>query len=266
MTDARHWRSASRNPHDKSTAAFLVTGHELLVEQEGEPLPLWIPPQDIETIAPHLRQYWQLQNPSLQRAEDFRRAAAIAKVDKIVRKDMAGKYDHPDVAAVIDDLVQLQRIAMKQLCDLAEEKPDLPAIQPANAVIFFVKSGLRDEYPHKSDNALNDAAADLMSRGIPLGEATSYGLNRNHIRRGEQAFKESLRRIVSRFDQDMRDAVLQAHFNYWRERVDVLLALEAGAARQPRFRGLSGKALALAINEYPGMLTAFLRQSAKSAA
>lgn len=261
-----HWRSTSRNPHDKTTAAFLLTGHELLLAQEGEPLPLWIPPQEIETIAPEFRRYWQLQNPSLQRAEDFRRATATAKVDKIVRKNLVGKYDHPDVKAVIDDLMHLQQVATKELYDLAEEKPDIPTIQPANAIIYFVKSALRQAHPQKTENALNDAAANLMSRGIPTGEATSYGLNRNHIRRGEQAFNESLRRIVNRFDDDLKDAILRAQFEYWNERVDVLLALEAGAAKQPRFRGLSGKTLALAIDHHPGMLTAFLRQSRRQAA
>lgn len=261
-----HWRATSRNPHEKSTAAFLLTGHELIAEQEGPHIPLWIPPQDIEAIPSEMRPLWVLQNTSLQQAEDSRRARATSMINKILRKELIGKYDHPDVKAVLHGLMQLQQIACKKLYDLVEEMPEPPTIQPANAIIFCVKSALRAEHQCKSDNALNDMTADLMSRGIPVGEATSYGTNRNHVRRAEQAFLKSLGLIVSRFDEPLRSTVLDVQIGYWSERVEVLLALEARAAKVPRFRGLSGKALVEAIDRRPGILTAYLRESARKAA
>jgi hypothetical protein len=266
VTDSRHWRATSRNPHEKSTAAFLLTGHELLVEQEGPALPLWIIPPKDEEIEPHMQQFWSLQKPMLQMAADARRRHALGLIDKIIRPDLAGKYDHPDVKCVVAELVQGQQLLCKMLYDALDRAPDMPLVQPENAIMYCVKAMLNDQHPGQSDNALNEMTAKLMSRGIPIGEARSYGTNRNHVRRAARAFLQSVGRVVNRFEGPTRDSVLLAQFGYWRERVAALMDLEAGAANEPRFRGLSGKALAEAIDTHPGMLTAFLRQSAREAA
>ncbi|MVS97896.1 hypothetical protein [Devosia marina] len=261
-----HWRATSRNPHEKSTAAFLMAGHERLAHQEGPALPLWIPPQDLESVEPSAKRYWALQNPALRQAENVRRATATAMVDKIVRPELAGSYDHPHVEAVINHLMQLQRVALKSFYDVIDEMPSPPGIQPANAIIYFTKSALRAQHAGKTENALDELTAKLLSRGIPVGEANNYGVNRNHVRRAEKAFLNSLLRIVNRFDEAHQNAVLKAHFGYWRERVAVLLEIEAKASVVQRFRGLSGKALVDAIDRHPGMLTTYLRHTGAEAA
>lgn len=251
------------DPHEKTRLALYLRADKLIAAQEAEP-PLRSGPIDLDPLVGAERLYCAQWNPILEQLQIALRDSVAKQIDAMAKPGLVGRYDHPLVKPVFDELLEGRRARLSDADQvrLGLEAIDRDRMRPARAIVYYVKYGFRDQNPGKSDDALNVLTAAYLSHVKPTQGriAEKEGTSRSHVRRAEQACKAWLhRRVNATPDPALRDLIIRAFDQFWSLRVGALLGIEQAALKDERYRKLGGAALADAIERDGGMYRAFIR-------
>lgn len=257
------WNARLHAPNPQSRLAFYIRADELVSAQEGPEPPLWFGPVDAEHAAPAEQDYWARWNPILQILSETLHDSVAKSLDAIVKPGLVGRYDHPSVKPLFEELLDGRRGLLTEAdqARLVLSENDRGKIRRAWAIAFYVKADFKLQNPAMTDNAINERVAEYLSYVRPPARMSKRdGTNRNHVRRAEKAcLAWLLRRVNTTRNPDRRSLMIRAFDEFWSLRVSTIQGIEKAATKDERYRKLMGVDLANAIERDGGMHKAFIR-------